>query len=76
MSRFALRLNRLEQTGTNERSFWFISTPEKSAALQRQEYERLHGPIPDAAIALFLEIHSFQRDGQAGSTLPGRLVIG
>ena len=61
MSRFALRLDRLEQSGPNERSFWFISTAEKSAALQREEYERDHGPIPDAAIALFLEIQSIQK---------------
>lgn len=76
MSRFALRLNRLEQSEPVGRSHFFISTPERSAALQRQEYERLHGPIPDAAIALFLEIHSFQRNEQAETTLPGTLVIG
>ena len=61
MSRYALRLDRLEQSRPNERSHWFISTPERSAAKQRQEYERDHGPIPDAAIALFLELHNIQK---------------
>ena len=75
MSRFALRLDRLEQTGTNERSFWFISTPEKSAAKQREEYERAHGPIPDAAIAMLLELHG-QTTERAEYSLPGTLVIG
>ena len=76
MSRFAQRLYRLEQSGPNERSHWFISTPEKSAANQREEYERDHGPIAEDAIALFLEIHSFQRNEHAECALPGTLVIG
>ena len=59
MSRFALRLDRLEQSEPVGRSHFFISTPEKSAANQREEYERDHGPIAEDAIALFLEIHSF-----------------
>lgn len=76
MSRFTRRISRLEQTVASGRRHWFISTPEKSAAKQREEYERDHGPIPDAAIALFLEIHSFQRNEQAECSLPGALVIG
>lgn len=76
MSRFALRLKRLEQSVASGRSHWFISTPEKSAAKQREEYERDHGPIPDAAIALFLELHSYQTTERAECALPGALVIG
>ena len=76
MSRFALRLDRLEQSVASGRSHWFISTPEKSAAKQREEYERDHGPIAEDAIALFLEIHSFQRNEPTECSLPGTLVIG